>query len=166
MPDAVRTALRDVEVLGTHSDQHHMMRAIACAVVATQLDVRRRRVAESMRLDNEADLATDDAILAEGCPRNLSGCVRPHTLRIIVGNLIRPQGDLGDRSAFRITKLRLVGDRRRVEVQDNGAQITFAEACLRDINQETYRVADLELCHGIQLTSRTSLSMLECRTRS
>jgi hypothetical protein len=58
-------ALRDVEALGTQEDQHNMMRAIACAVVETQFDVSRRRVAESMRLDNEADLATDDAILAD-----------------------------------------------------------------------------------------------------
>jgi hypothetical protein len=65
MPDAVRMTLRDVEAPGTPEDQRHMMRAIARAVVATQLDVRRRRVAESMRLDNEADLATDDAILAD-----------------------------------------------------------------------------------------------------
>ncbi len=65
MLDAVRMALRDVEVLGTPKDQRNMMRAIARAVVATHYEVSRRRVAESMRLDNEADLAMDDAILDE-----------------------------------------------------------------------------------------------------
>jgi hypothetical protein len=65
MPDAVRTALRDVETLGTPDDQHNMMRAIARTVVATQYEVSRRKVAESMQLANEADLSTDDAILAE-----------------------------------------------------------------------------------------------------
>ncbi len=65
MPDAVRAALRDVDALGTPEDQRNMMRAIARAVVATQFDVSRRRVVKSMRLDNEAELATDDAILAE-----------------------------------------------------------------------------------------------------
>ena len=65
MPDAVRTALRDIEALGTPEDQHNMMRAIARTVVATQYELTRRKVAESMRLDNEADLSTDDAILAE-----------------------------------------------------------------------------------------------------
>jgi len=65
MPDAVRMALRDVEVLGATEDQHTMMRAVARAVVATHYEVSRRRVAESMRLDNEADLAMDDAILEE-----------------------------------------------------------------------------------------------------
>ncbi len=65
MPEAVRTALRDVEALGTPEDQHNMMRAIARTVVATQYEVSRRRVAESMQLDNEAELTSDDAILAE-----------------------------------------------------------------------------------------------------
>jgi hypothetical protein len=65
MPDAVRTALRDVEALGTPEDQLNMMRAIARAVVSAQYEVSRRKVAESMQLENEAELSTDDAILAE-----------------------------------------------------------------------------------------------------
>jgi hypothetical protein len=65
MPDAVRTALRDIEALGTAEDQHNMIRAIARAVVATQYEVSRRAVAETVRPDDAADLATDDAILAE-----------------------------------------------------------------------------------------------------
>jgi hypothetical protein len=65
MPDAVRTALRDIEALGTPEDQHNMMRAIARTVVATQYEVSRRKVAQTMQIDNEADLSTDDAILAE-----------------------------------------------------------------------------------------------------
>jgi hypothetical protein len=65
MPDAVRSALRDIDALGTPEDQHNMMRAIARTVVATQYELSRRKVAESMRLDDEADLSTDDAILAE-----------------------------------------------------------------------------------------------------
>jgi hypothetical protein len=43
-----------------------MMRAIARVVVAIQYEVSRRKVAESMQLENEAELSTDDAILAEG----------------------------------------------------------------------------------------------------
>lgn len=65
MPEAVRTALRDVEALGTPEDQHNMMRAMARAVVATQYEVSRRRVAQTMRCDNEADLSTDEAILSQ-----------------------------------------------------------------------------------------------------
>jgi hypothetical protein len=65
MPEAVRTALRDVEALGTHDDQHNMMRAIARAVVASQYEVSRRRVAQTMRCDSAADLSTDQAILFE-----------------------------------------------------------------------------------------------------
>jgi hypothetical protein len=65
LPDAVRTALRDIEAIGTQEDRHNMMRAIARTVVATQYELSRRRVAQTMQLDNEANLSTDDAILAE-----------------------------------------------------------------------------------------------------
>jgi len=61
----VRTALREIEALGTQEDQHNMMRAIARTVAATQYEVSRRKVAQSMQIHNEADLSTDDAILAE-----------------------------------------------------------------------------------------------------
>ena len=65
LPDMVRAALRDVETLGTPEDQHNMMRAIARTVASTQYEVARRRVAEGMRLDNEALLETDEDILTE-----------------------------------------------------------------------------------------------------
>ncbi len=42
-----------------------MMRVIARTVVATQYEVSRRKVAQTMQIENEADLSTDDAILAE-----------------------------------------------------------------------------------------------------
>jgi hypothetical protein len=42
-----------------------MMRAIARAVVASQYEVSRRRVAQTMRCDSAADLSTDQAILFE-----------------------------------------------------------------------------------------------------
>jgi len=61
----VRTALREIEALGTQEDQHNMMRAIARTVAATQYEVSRREVAQTMQLDNKADLSTDDAILTD-----------------------------------------------------------------------------------------------------
>lgn len=61
----MRTALRDIEALGTQEDRHNMMRVIARTVVATQYEVSRRKVAQTMQIENEADLSTDDAILAE-----------------------------------------------------------------------------------------------------
>ncbi len=65
LPDTVRTALRDIDSLGTQEDRHNMTRAIARTVLATQYEVSRRKVAQTMRIDNDADLSTDDAILAE-----------------------------------------------------------------------------------------------------
>ncbi len=65
LPDTVRAALRDVEGLGTPEDRRNMLRAIGRAVTSTQYEVARRRVSESMHLNREAELDTDEAILAE-----------------------------------------------------------------------------------------------------
>ena len=65
LPGTVRAALRDLEVLSTAEDRHNLLRAIGRTVMSTQYQVARRRVAESMRLDHEDELDTDEAILAE-----------------------------------------------------------------------------------------------------
>jgi hypothetical protein len=65
LPATVRTALRDIEALGTREDHHNMIRAIARTVASAQYEVARRRGAEQMRTDNEDLLGTDDGIMAE-----------------------------------------------------------------------------------------------------
>ena len=65
LPGTVRAALRDIEALGTPDDRHNLLRAIARTVVSTQYEVARRRVAETMRIEHEDALESDEDILAE-----------------------------------------------------------------------------------------------------
>ena len=65
LPGTVRTALRDIEALGTSEDRHNLLRAIARTVVSAQYEIARRRVADGMRIDREDALITDDDILTE-----------------------------------------------------------------------------------------------------
>ena len=65
LPGTVRTALRDVDALGTSEDRHNLLRAIGRIVASTHYEVARRQVVERMRLDHEDELDTDEAILNE-----------------------------------------------------------------------------------------------------
>lgn len=65
LPGTVRGALRDVDALGTPEDRYNLLRAIGRIVTSSQYEVARRRGADSMRLDREDELYTDEAILAE-----------------------------------------------------------------------------------------------------
>lgn len=65
LPSTVRAALRDVDALGTPEDWHKLLRAIGRTVASAQYEVARRQVVDSMRLEREDELNTDEAILAE-----------------------------------------------------------------------------------------------------
>jgi hypothetical protein len=65
LPPEAHAALRTIEAFATAEEEAMALRGVVRALAAAELKISERRMTAQLRLDNEAQLGSDDAILAE-----------------------------------------------------------------------------------------------------
>jgi len=65
LPPEAHAAIRTIEAFATAEEEARIMRDVVRALAAAELEISKRRMAAQLRLEDEAQLDSDDAILAE-----------------------------------------------------------------------------------------------------